>query len=293
MVIEVQRTKENLQELNWEFDKTKSALSNLQKDVLDTKEKSEIKFDKNSQEQPVELGETQRSGDIESYKEIPQELQYYREAWERNINVIGKIGLGNMKKIKAAVDSLPVSVNKQTDWSMMIEFTIWDKKYKILNSNLSKYTDEHYKSSYLCNITLEEKSDVKWIWMRWDDVDKRENEKLKTYVKKQQSKWFHIVEVEEMLSILNELWRYAKLTEPRAEVAMLMYLTGMEWNYKLNVWDCKKEERKDKPQSYTMYWLSCSAIDWNPLDIYSYSSDGDYPDFYYADNHANLIMIEN
>jgi hypothetical protein len=82
---------------------------------LDTKEKSEIKFDKNSQEQPVELGETQRSEDIESYKEIPQELQYYREAWERNINVIGKIGLGNMKKIKAAVDSLPVSVNKQTD----------------------------------------------------------------------------------------------------------------------------------------------------------------------------------
>lgn len=69
--------------------------------------------------------------------------------------------------------------------------------------------------------------------MMWDNVDYWGNKPLANYVKEKQREWLHIPSGEEMKELLAELGKGINLSES-GQVAMLMYLTGMDWSYRLS-----------------------------------------------------------
>ena len=166
--------------------------------------------------------------------ENPQELKDFREAWKEKIR---NIAYYDVEKIIKAAENIPVKVEKDSDGSRLIEFKLWNKKYKILDSNLESHTDDYYRyKPYYDSIThIHDYVRVGWMW--WDDVDRWENEELKKYVKEKQRKRLHIPKIEEMKSILQELWKKAGLSAENHQIAMLMYLTWMDWEYWLSMWD--------------------------------------------------------
>lgn len=206
----------------------------------------------------------------EKAKELPQELKNYRQEWEKHIR---NISWFSKTRIETAAKLIPLTAERQSDWSMLIEFTLWKKKYKILNPNLSNHSDDlykrpvklHYQSEWPIWIT--NKDVVILESMMWDNVDKWKNQKLKSYVKQKQKEWLHIPKVEEMRALLWELWNIAWLTKLSDQIAMLMYLTGMRWEYWLSMWYADKSRSKDDYRSmiccedwmedwYRSYWTA-------------------------------------
>lgn len=177
--------------------------------------------------------------------ENPQELKDFREAWKEKMEGISG---ENKEKIIKSVEQIPVKVEIDSDGTRLIEFKLWNKIYKILDPRLENYTD--YKYGF--TLTHINRECVKLWWMRWDDVDLWKNEKLKEYVKEKQGEWLHIPKIEEMKSILQELWKEASLSAEKDQIAMLIYLTGMDWIYWLSMWDNKKSGSK-----VSRSWLYC------------------------------------
>ena len=170
--------------------------------------------------------------------DIPEELKEYREKWKEKIKNISD---ESKEKIIKAAENIEVKVNVDSDWSRLIEFKLRGKTCKILDPRLEDHTDDeyrvHFKSS---SITEIERDYVKLWWMKWDNVDEWENEKLKAYVKKKEREWLHIPKIEEMKDLLGELWKQSDLTDQKDQIAMLMYLTGIYWDYWLSMWDDEK-----------------------------------------------------
>ena len=123
---------------------------------------------------------------------------------------------------------------------------IWRKEYKILDVNIETHTDDEYGVS--SPYTWRKKYEVMLWWMIWDNVDKWKNQKLKEYVKAKQREGFHIPKIEEVRSLLNELWKEAGIAEIY-QVAMLMYLTGIFGYYWLCMWDEGKSDSQADSRS--------------------------------------------
>lgn len=172
---------------------------------------------------------------IKSWKnivEIPPELRKSREEWKEHINNISE---ESKKKIIEAAEKISVKVETEPDGSRLIEFTLWKNTYQILDIKLIKtHSDFAYCGGYYGIDT------VLWCWMEWDDVNQRENKKLAEYVQAKEEQWLHIAKIEEMKGILSKLWEQAKLGNEKDQIAMLMYLTWMDWWYWLSMWDDKK-----------------------------------------------------
>lgn len=186
-----------------------------------------------------EFDEEERRREEEEIKnwEVPQELKDYRAAWKE------KIGLDEEKKqrIIDASEKIPVNVIIDADWSRLIEFKLWNKRYKILEPKLEMYTDDKYRYHHnYDSITHIDRDVVKLQWMWWDNIWKWKNQALKKYVKDNQKKWLHIAKIEEIKQMLQELWKEANLNNKKDEIAMLMYLTGLDWFYWLSMWDYKR-----------------------------------------------------
>ena len=111
--------------------------------------------------------------------------------------------------------------------------------------------------------------------MVWDNVNEWKNEKLKEYVKKKEREWLHIPKIEEMKDLLGELWKQSDLTDQKDQIAMLMYLTGIYWDYWLSMWD---DEKSWSENSRSI--LDC--VD----DIRYFGNSGFYATF------ASLCMID-
>ena len=154
--------------------------------------------------------------------DISQELKESREAWEKNVMGISEDTKENIIK---AVDNIPVKVEVDSDGSRLIEFKLWDETYKILDPKLCNHTDFEY-----CN-DWEDKNRVKLWWMRWDNVDERKNEKLKEYVREKQREWLYIPGLADVLNLLCDLWSMANLDNREDQIAMLIYLTWLDWCY--------------------------------------------------------------
>lgn len=180
---------------------------------------------------------------------IPQELKDYRKAWKERIN------LSDAKKeeIIKAVEQIPVNVEIDGDWSKLIEFKLWGKLYKILNPKLDKYTDGKYRYNYWYlygdwksgTDTIERiDTDYVILWWMWrDDADIWNNQKLKEYVKQKEWEWLYIPKIEEMKDLLMKLWEKVGMSGQNRvdeQIAMLMYLTGMNWWYWLTMWNDKR-----------------------------------------------------
>ena len=204
--------------------------------------------------------------------DIPEELKEYREKWKEKIKNISD---ESKEKIIKAAENIEVKVNVDSDWSRLIEFKLRGKTCKILDPRLEDHTDDEYRTPVnYSSITEIDRDYVKLWWMEWDNVDEWENEKLKAYVKKKESEWLHIPKIEEMKTLLRELWKQANLSEAKDQIAMLMYLTWMEWDYWLSMWDYKKS------------WSENSRSLLDCRDAYRYfDDDGLY------NSYASLCMI--
>ena len=162
--------------------------------------------------------------------DIPEELKEYREKWKEKIENISD---ESKEKIIKAAENIEVKVDVDSDWSRLVEFKLRGKTCKILDPRLEDHTDDEYRGN--CEYTCVTRDEVKLWWMKWDNVDEWENEKLKAYVKKKESEWLHIPKIEEMEDLLGELWKQSDLTDQKDQIAMLMYLTGIYWDYWLSM----------------------------------------------------------
>ena len=167
--------------------------------------------------------------------DVNQELKEYRDLWKRNIKNISD---DSKKKIIRAVDSIPIKVEVDRDGSRLIEFKLWNKTYKILDPRLEKHTDDEYRRHLKwSSVTEIDKDYVKIWWMRGDNVEEWKNEKLKEYVKGKQREWLHISKKQEMHRLIHDLWSMADLWQTTDNIAMLMYLTWLDWYYRLDMSD--------------------------------------------------------
>ena len=170
--------------------------------------------------------------------DIPEELKEYRKYREKKIENISD---ESKEKIIKAAENIEVKVNVDSDWSRLVEFKLRGKTCKILDPRLEDHTDDEYRLHFnYSSITEVDRDYVKLWWMKWDNVDEWENEKLKAYVKKKEREWLHIPKIEEMKDLLGELWKQSDLTDQKDQIAMLMYLTWMDWWYRLSMWDDEK-----------------------------------------------------
>lgn len=198
--------------------------------------------------------------------DIPQELKDYREAWKNKKRFIDNEA---KEKIIKVVDKIPVKVEIDSDGSRLVEFKLWNKTYKILDPRLKIHSDDEYfrDAEYIFITKRNEWVELSWMW--WDDVDAWENQKLKKYVKEKQRKWLYIPKIEEMENILAELWEVAELDKESDQIAMLMYLTWMDWDYWLSM-EWFRDSRFSLMCRDNNCWFSCEEFD---------------------DDYANLCMI--
>ena len=176
-------------------------------------------------------------------REVPQEIKDFRKTWEEKIE---KMDDETKNKIIEVTNRIALKIEIEPDWSRRIEMTIGWKEYEILDVNTKTHTDDEYGVSY--SYGWVEKDEVNLWWMIWDNVDNRTNQRLKEYVKKKESERFHIPKIEEMRSLLNELWKEAGIAEIY-QVAMLMYLTGMYGRYWLSMWNGMRSVSQTKSRS--------------------------------------------
>lgn len=187
-----------------------------------------------------------KNSDNKEKSEIPQDLKDFREAWEERIN---RIANASKEKIIKAAEQIPVKVEIDNDGSRLIEFKLWNKTYKILDPKLKTHSEDKYIYNPDYNSIKHIDDTVLLGWMRWDDVEKWENKKLKEYVKEKQWEWLHIAKIEEMRDLLNELWKEANLKDKSDKIAMLMYLTWMDWCYRLSMWDNEHSNSQEDSRS--------------------------------------------
>ena len=195
--------------------------------------------------------------------EVPQNLQSFRELWKEKIHGIDDEIKENIIK---ASKQIPVKVEKDAEGNKLIEFSLNWKKYRILDANLEMHSDwQYYKeSSYESTIYKVISSE----WMIWNEIENWENEELREFVKEQESKWWHMPTMEEMKNLARELWILVKAKNRGDGIAMLMYLTGMNWWYRLSSIFWEKSRCK----------LICNA---NSRNI----------DFFDTESYAGLCMM--
>lgn len=167
----------------------------------------------------------------EKWKDL-EYLRLFREIWEEKI---GHISDESKAKIINTIKQIPLPhIEKDSDGSRLIEFKLWDKTRKILDPKLKTHSDDAYFVDDNYRFITDRDEWVELWWMLWEDVEKWENKELKKYVKEKQLEWLHIAKIEEIEELLKELWKLAGLDDIKDEIAMLMYLTGMDWRYSLS-----------------------------------------------------------
>jgi len=203
---------------------------------------------------------------VENSWEVQQSLQSFRKAWQEKIYHISD---DSKESIVKAAEKIPVNVETESDGSRLIKFKLWWKTWKILDPKLDSHTDDGYKStgSYE-SINKITRNEVKLWWMKWDLIKDWKNQKLKEYVKEKQEEWFHIPSENEMRKLLGEIGKQINSDDLSNQIAMLMYLTGIDWHYWLSMRDWSSR-----------YLQKCN-------NFYR-----DFDHYYYDSNDANLCMI--
>lgn len=183
--------------------------------------------------------------------EISQELHNYREWWKENISNLSE---EIKQKIIEAAEKIPLRETVDNDGSRLIEFKLWNMIYKILNSKLENHTDDEYKSFGFYNDVNKRRVEIKLWWMNLGDIDNWGNIKLREYVKEKGEKWLHIPSIKEIHILLSELWKYVGLSKESDQIAMLMYITWIEWEY----WSTMKFE----DSRFTLYFSNNNRFFW-------------------------------
>lgn len=162
--------------------------------------------------------------------DIPEELKDYRKAWEQRIYFDDDM----KKEMIDIINKIPVKVEIDDDGSRIIEFKLWNKKYKILDPKLKNHSDDKYFDSEVDYKITRRDERVTFWWMKWDDIEWWENKKLKKYIKEKKREWLHIAKRKEIKELLEDIWKIAGTNFESYEIAMLMYLTWMDWIYRID-----------------------------------------------------------
>ena len=197
---------------------------------------------------------------------ISPELKEYRELWKEKVKSYDikegdplNISNEGKKKIIEAVDKMKVNVQIDGDWTRLVEFRLWNKLYRILDLDLSYHInwtnnweviedpdeDNDYDNDkggfryegdeQTFTVTDREKTGVTFNCIEGNDIYEWKDSGLIDYIAKKRREWFHIPSKSEIEDILDKLWEVAGLKEfsMSEKVAMMMYLTWMEWKYYL------------------------------------------------------------
>ena len=219
---------------------------------------------------------------------ILQELMDFCNEWEDGED----LAVEPMKaEIIKAAKKISRKVKRDSDWSQIFTFKLKNRELQILFPWLENYTDDKfkYKSSFGTKesaFSYNNKSykyHVELWWMRWDNVDNWENEKLKKYVKKKIKQWFHIPSVAEMVGILSEFWESGglKIDDERKDLMvnentsaltafqmiLFMILTASPWWYRLSGWNLESSENQEfRPMMHLFRgWAMFEKYDYDKL----------------------------
>ncbi len=243
------------------------------------KSKSNVKKAKAEKERLQKESEDQTEWTKEKSVKIPQKLSDYRKAWKEKLKTLDD---DVKERIIKAVDKIPVKVETDNDWSRLIEFELGGKTWRILDPRLKIYTDKYKSIDQGYDLITGAYIDcyyVKLPWMTtsWDGEMLDNN--LDKYVKEKEKEWLNIATLEDMQELLRELWEEADLDNESSlkywwsdarsnQIAMLMYLTGMDWDYWL-----------EEEYEHNFHFLVCSR-DSRYILIAEYENDA-----------ANLCMM--
>jgi hypothetical protein len=179
----------------------------------------------------------------------------------------------NKEKMLEALENIPHKIEIDNEWSITTTIKLWNKTYKILNPKLENHTDnEYYIKEFSINRLIEGEVQLWWMW--WDNTDNWKNKELAKYVKEQNIRWFHIPKIEEMKTLLEDLGETVGLSKKEDQLAMLMFLTWMNWTYFLSMWTNEKSQNSG--------WRSILHLDEYLRDFSLYTN---------ATKSANLCMI--
>ena len=238
----------------------------------------------------------EKKNEEEQKKEVAlQELMDFRETWETEIDLDDSA----IDLITKAAEDIPVKIEIESDWSRLVEFKLWDKTYKILDPKLKTHSDPEYFDNTEYSFIGKRDEWVELWWMMWDVVDDWENQKLKEFVKQKKREWLHIPRIEEMEKLLKELWHFADLRDEEEEIAMLMYLTGLDWDFWLSMWDDMESGNEDSRTILIcgdvygdiVCWFDCTEDKTDNASLLMISSKWDGEDET-SDDESEVLVIE-
>jgi len=163
---------------------------------------------------------------------ISQDLKVFRE--KRKEKMKG-IGYEEKNQIIKMADKIPVSIYERPDWTKIIKIEVLWKSYKLCFPSIGKNTD-WYVWKKKQPISFKETEEIDKTAISWDDPKWWLDKKLAEYLEDFNDEWFKIPNLDDIHFLLNDLWKEAWLCHRTDQIAMLMYLTGMEWEYYLTNW---------------------------------------------------------
>lgn len=173
----------------------------------------------------------------EFWKEpLPEWLSEYRLLREQKIRWVSPEA---KEKIKNAAENIKCEVELLENWAREVHLKFWKHWWTDLYFTEylldSEKVLEEYAEKEPNPITWGESINVNLAWIEWPNPDNWEDYKVRGYYAwwKKQPK---VPTNEGVRSVLNILWNFAELHEERDQIALMMYLTGMEWTYWLEEW---------------------------------------------------------
>lgn len=166
------------------------------------------------------------------------------------------------KKIIKTSEKIPMDIKKM-DWNTVFEISLWWKKYSIMNVNLNRHAGWYVEERWISH-----KRHGEIVFHEINNNPNEKNLKFDKYLKSQEEIWFFMPSEDSVRDILWELWKQAGLDNEKNEIAMLMYLIGIEWNYwltsnaeswvsLLSCWTWKWDLER---QVWSTYWLDGRII---------------------------------
>ena len=203
-----------------------------------------------NEKQPINLWE---SGLIQKVRDVLKvsKLEKQREKRKKEIKCIDD---DVKNRIVEASENIPVDV-KKIDWNAVFEINLWWKKYSIVDVNLNRYAGK-YVEKYWFYEQHRRNGEISAYEIRWDN-SMWNNKEFADYVKSREEEWFFMLSNNSIENLLWDLWKQANLNKEADEIAMLMYLIGIEWDYWLSMNGENSRSHLSCSDTHRATWWNC------------------------------------
>lgn len=238
------------------------------KDIQEMAEEIDLKDDV---KETVEPNKAEENGwNLDVWNNGQQYLENYRKSWIDNIYWISD---KSKSMIISKSKTIPLEIDIDNYDGKLIKFKIWYKTYKIFEPNWAKHLDDQFiKNSKRNLITNKERDYIDYDGIRKMQSAIREEiwvyENLRKYVfRKERELSMYMPNEDDIKDLLWELWKHADLRNESDQIAMLMYLTWMEWCYwtwTKNILNCHNDDRNISSEYYRHGFASIFMFsNWN------------------------------